>query len=902
MMQRGKGQLSRADLLQALHIKDGRTAKACAELMGLHQAQESSQEILVEELKTNSSEDELIDTQFFEKPEPRNDIARPKEAFWYLKKRETLNKETLASKKVVKKTSQPVWRNRPQQKPKHRLLTSPNEFITRLQPYLQQAQAVRKVDTNKIVKTVSRGQHLKQLPRKNRKRTSSHIHVIDDRHLHLVPYWLDHYWGALYLEHTVKACTFIRSVMRHGEDTPRLVDEDNEHNHEIPKNSTVLVLSDLGALAYQNAQQIDTWLKLGRRLQHKQCKVVALLPCERERVDPRLQTLYQCISWQGEEEWESKAQQSREEQQERFLNILSPSIRVEPSLIREMRIAMYKHGEQWQIPADIESLVWQHPDLEEKHSVAASWSSNARKQRLQHFSDFSDEEKNTALAIIRKWRGELSEQVWFEEISSLDSESQTLPCITEDVEDASHYFELLGERFQQDDELEAAKHTQAWFKRLEHRIPETKIGESAVLQRLCERTHKDDEDYKNPQIDPRNLPKNQESLKQAILYQQGQNLYLSQNPPPTQSLMGFSPLASISLKKDHVQIKVENQAYDALNLSQEALPLPGSHSFKVITDVEVLEFSQFKKPNDLMIARDQYGLYLDLKLKNITQRFRYIEPGTFLMGSPEDEPEREPWFGSKETQHPVTLTQGYWMADTVVTQAFYQAVTGNNPSKFKDDLNTPVERVSWDDTQTFIKKLNQLFPDLRATLPTEAQWEYACRAGTTTPFSFGDNISPEQVNYNGEYPYDDGERGLYREKTIAVKSLSPNSWGLYEMHGNVWEWCVDVFKEDLGKDAVQDPQEKGEADALRVFRGGSWSNGGRYVRSAYRFRYTPVNRDDGLGFRLLLGHVSSGQDQLVQSVPQYGQIPRDEGAGRAAAQIAEPTVSKIVNKIKDWFR
>ena len=185
-------------------------------------------------------------------------------------------------------------------------------------------------------------------------------------------------------------------------------------------------------------------------------------------------------------------------------------------------------------------------------------------------------------------------------------------------------------------------------------------------------------------------------------------------------------------------------------------------------------------------GEDEYGLWIAFTLKGIYQVFRWIPPGTFQMGSPENEKQRY----VEETQHQVTLMQGYWLADTTCTQALWKTVmgNGNNPANFKDDNNNPVEQVSWDDIQVFLKKLNELIPGLDATLPTEAQWEYACRAGTTTPFSFGENITPEQVNYHGEYPYANGKKGLYRAKTVPIKSLPANSWGLYEMHGNVWEW------------------------------------------------------------------------------------------------------------------
>jgi formylglycine-generating enzyme required for sulfatase activity len=162
-----------------------------------------------------------------------------------------------------------------------------------------------------------------------------------------------------------------------------------------------------------------------------------------------------------------------------------------------------------------------------------------------------------------------------------------------------------------------------------------------------------------------------------------------------------------------------------------------------------------------------------------------------------------------------------------------------------------VENVSWEDAQAFIRRMNEMKPELRLCLPTEAQWEYACRSGTTTPFSFGDQISPDTVNYDGRYPYHDGSKGEHREQTVEVASLPPNAWGLFEMHGNVWEWCQDWYGEYPPQSLV-DPQGP-EEGAARVLRGGSWINGGRYCRSAYRDHDDPANRVDYNGFRLARG-------------------------------------------------
>ncbi len=264
-----------------------------------------------------------------------------------------------------------------------------------------------------------------------------------------------------------------------------------------------------------------------------------------------------------------------------------------------------------------------------------------------------------------------------------------------------------------------------------------------------------------------------------------------------------------------------------------------------------------KKPLPRTIERDVYGFFKDIKIKNIQLRFRYIQPGVFLMGSPENEPGRF----SNETQHTVTLSQGYWLADRCVTQQLYQAVMGENPSRFKGKIR-PVEKVSWDDAQAFIQLLKKIQPELSFQLPTEAQWEYACRAGTETAFSFADEITLQKVNYRGTWDDYENWGESAKKETTAVKAYPANPWGLYDMHGNVWEWCEDEYQQDLGKEPVMNPLETG-AGIPRVVRGGSWNSGGRGLRSAMRSWFQPDNRCNiDLGFRLSLGLLSSSQEQV----------------------------------------
>ncbi len=231
----------------------------------------------------------------------------------------------------------------------------------------------------------------------------------------------------------------------------------------------------------------------------------------------------------------------------------------------------------------------------------------------------------------------------------------------------------------------------------------------------------------------------------------------------------------------------------------------------------------------------------------VTLELVWCPPGTFTMGSPESEAERI----DDETQHQVTLTQGFWMGKYEVTQAQWEAVMGNNPSGFKSDPRLPVEAVSWEDCQEFLDKLNGRVSGGGFRLPTEAQWEHACRAGTATPFHFGETISTEQANYNGNYTYGNGREGVYREKTVVVGSFSSNAWGLHDMHGNIWEWCSDWYDAEFyGKSTARDPENTAKSE-FRALRGGSWYYNPGDCRSAGRSGGNPANRDVDWGFRVV---------------------------------------------------
>lgn len=252
--------------------------------------------------------------------------------------------------------------------------------------------------------------------------------------------------------------------------------------------------------------------------------------------------------------------------------------------------------------------------------------------------------------------------------------------------------------------------------------------------------------------------------------------------------------------------------------------------FTVVATFIVLKMT--KPPEDLsLIIPGSVGVQLKMRL---------IPAGTFTMGSPEGDQDR---LDNEGPQHPVTITKPFYMGVYEVTQEQWAAVMGSNPSYFDDNPRNPVEWVSWNDCQEFIAMLNTLgIGTFR--LPTEAEWEYACRAGSTTRFPWGDDSGYSRL---GEYAWYSTNSN---NTTRPVGQKKPNAWGLYDMHGNVWEWCSDWYADSYSSYAQTDPQGPATG-SYRVGRGGRLDLTRQYCRSADRFSLTPSFAYYFLGFRLV---------------------------------------------------
>ena len=301
-------------------------------------------------------------------------------------------------------------------------------------------------------------------------------------------------------------------------------------------------------------------------------------------------------------------------------------------------------------------------------------------------------------------------------------------------------------------------------------------------------------------------------------------------------------------------------------------------------------------------GQDRFGVHIGFKIGEARQRLRWIPPGRFLMGSSDDEAGRWEYEGPR---HEVTVTEGFWLFDTPCTQALWQAVMGENPSRFVSPTR-PVEQVSWDDAKDFIARINERLPGLDLSLPSEAQWEYACRAGAATATYagemkvVGENNAPvlDAIAWYGgnsgvDFELDDGfDSSGWREKqhahtragTRPVAQKRPNAWGLYDMLGNVWEWCEDdwhVGYEGAPADGsawIDAPQRA----AFRVIRGGSWSSGARLVRAACRDGAGPGYRPGSVGFRC--ARVQSSGERSERGA---GRSKRGERSEQAATTSPE---------------
>ncbi|WP_205215850.1 formylglycine-generating enzyme family protein [Azospirillum brasilense] len=758
-----------------------------------------------------------------------------------------------------------IWRNRPAAAPPWPSLCPRNRLLPRLRAGMTERIAGRAIDLDAVVRRIANAQLPDPLPRRRQRRWGASIQVIDDRSRHLTPFWQDQDEVCQWLSRLFPVGTFSRARWLPGSEEPiRYTAHGIDTSYQPPPaGSLVLVLGDLGCLDRRGPRAIRRWLDFGRRLRAAGCVPVALTPCAPDRWPAGLRAVWRLVPWEHGAPPSVPAPTDLPPE-ERLLRLVAPAARVEPGLLRHIRrTVMPASG------AALEAAVWQHPAIASPSSVAATLDPDMTPGLRQGFAAEGDAVQRSVLAILRQWRATLSADVWFEEILSLSADSRRHLPDTADLDAAAARFDGFSRRALAFDDSAARADAMMAVSRLLRRVPSSlhddpRVGEA--FERLKVFAHQDELDdgealpLQSGRLDPRVIPARPGAVLRRIdLRQRGDGIVA--DSPDTNKVSPGSLLTSVQTVNGVMVVTTEESANpeeDRNAFWKSGIPPAWAEDW----------------------GWDDFGAWVTFRVATVVQKMRWIAPGHFRMGSPGDEAER---FDNEGPQHAVTLTRGFWLFDTACSQALWRAVMDQNPSRFQDDERCPVEQVSWTEAQGFLERLNQRLPGLSLDLPTEAQWEYACRAGTTTPFSFGGTVTPSRVNYDGRHPYRNGPLGLYRERTVPVGSLPPNPWGLYEMHGNVWEWCADGQRVYTA-DAATDPRGPDVDDAAHVLRGGSWFNFARRVRSAVRSQPREGDRLDDIGFRCASSPASQdgGAEPAAPASPRQAERRGAQGTTGAA--------------------
>lgn len=277
------------------------------------------------------------------------------------------------------------------------------------------------------------------------------------------------------------------------------------------------------------------------------------------------------------------------------------------------------------------------------------------------------------------------------------------------------------------------------------------------------------------------------------------------------------------------------------------LLIPSQITFHIPTHNFEFEYAIITEDLEITSHHTQGECFTENLGNGIVLEMVKIPGGSFMMGAPEDE---EVKYNNEHPQHRVIL-ETFFLGKFPITQEQYEVIMGENPSKFQGSKR-PVEKVSWYDAVQFCRKLSQI-TGKKYQLPSEIQWEYACRAQTTTPFHFGETITTDLANYHGDRTYGSGIKGIYREQTTDVGEFPANSFGIYDMHGNLYEWCEDCWHDNYQGAPVDGSawvDGEGDENYHRVLRGGSWYNDPVHCRSSARLGFIPDYINFSLGFRV----------------------------------------------------
>ena len=886
-------QVSRADLLRALHLgRDGTLALEHTETVWWGYAMPIAQAVAPAplviqlppaEIKTGASVNVSVSS-----PKARSPLRMPEA--WVA---ERLNPKDADEEGAGVVEQRPPLRPedlQPLDEPKVRYqdLVPLPRLVRPLGVQLRQTRPST-VDVPALLRASAHRRWPRALPRNTRQVWPQTLVVLLDFAVELFPYRHDMYRVAGLLQARVPKAQLQVRVGWHGPygRWEPLADDaspqDDDERLQPQPGHTYLIISDLGLLRPDSGLR-ESWSGWLAQAQQRQCPCVALAPVAADAQDATLAALVRVLRWSPDSRWapergQPKGAGSRDQTGgepdalQELLACLAGTVRMDPPLLRALR----QHSSAAQ-DASLEGRLWAHPDVR-----ATSYAT------LGHADDTSRPGKAAPSHAL--WAA-LRDQVavhhahWPLGMKMVDELQQLAANATPPHTQLEHIRialrRLAGSlRSEQGDQATFAATADYVLRRVpaEARpllgaaldaLAEAAGQPTGARQRWC-LLQRGEQLHIAPTTDTRppgpgvvlcsDLGQAAPGELVRIAQPQQPPQYL---PLPAQGVLALPPMkagAGIVLGGEETQLLRRHRTRGMWGWAQsdvrlvEMLDLPCSEDMHLSSDgLGTLVYGSRGHSVQVSVDRDEYGFLLTLGLRlglddsymrSLLMRFRYLEPATYLQGSPKATGDND-----ERPQHPVALSHGLWLAETPCTQALWQAVMGKNPSYFKrgeDAPRRPVENVSWDDAQTFLKALQRLLPPgCEAALPTESQWEYACRAGTQTAYWWGDEPDDGRANWNEQ-----------QKATTPVDRYPPNPWGLHDMHGNVWEWCADG-RRDYADSPERDPEGPGDGDS-RVVRGGSWFSRPDFARGAPRGRRRRGDAVWSQGFRFALRSPSGPQ-------------------------------------------
>lgn len=759
------------------------------------------------------------------------------------------------------------WRS-----PGHSVLAVPNaapltpwrRLWPALQSMLRATRPGRDPDVSALVARWGRGESVTHIPRVARRAWAERASLWIDRSDRLLPFAHDQDLVRSRLE----------GLFAKGQLDVHVVLDDAvvPAPYRRDPNTPVLALSDLGA--YGPPSLTARWTHVAHDLRRDGVRVAALLPAPRSRW-PGAARVWSPVLWErapcahvrpvGDVAafWAARA--------EALLTLASAAVLVQPGLLRALRHLLPPLAAD----ASTEADVWNHPAVRDVAASGLRLQPDAALTALKRLAAGEADLRRAALAAVRRWHGGLPRELLRREVLAWVA---TLPddgSVTEPERDDAVGFALrLAESTTgRDERPRAAEELRRFTRTVLAPLPDAVYRRWPELLRARAVAYRGWRDVRFPEGVDANAVfaavEPEGALVRWALRQVGGALVLRaadddawRAPEDT----GGSPIAWMHSTRASMLVRRGDLRQEPL---REGLTLPLRAGEGVTLDTgrcAVTVEASGREPWMRALGRDRFGLWAEAREGGM--RFRWIPPGRFVMGSPPGEAGR----GDDETPHEVTLTRGYWLGETPVTQAQWEAVGGRrHPSYFKSP-ERPVEQVSWDEARDYAKAIG-------GRLPTEAEWEHACRAGSTAATWVGDltiiaqNHAPELDaiawyggNSGKDFDLPDGwdssgwpgkQYAHSKAGTRAVRGKAPNPFGLYDMLGNVWEWCSDLYSEYTAA-AVTDPVGAAAGAAAgtdRVVRGSSWRLPASYVRAGQRLASPPDAHDLVLGFRVARGQT-----------------------------------------------